>query len=65
MEKLISEITKMNDKQLDAVLHAFMQRHKQLHPDWEIHILSLDKALDRSLQIDRVIALLTTLKEQE
>lgn len=65
MEKLISEIMKMNDEQLDGVLHAFMQRHKQLHPDWELHILSLDKAVDRSLQIDRVIALLTKIKEQE
>ena len=45
---------------LDAVLH----RYKQLYPNWEISVLSLEKSVDKNMQLDETIKLLEKLKEK-
>ena len=62
MEKIISTLMEMDSNQLEQILEALKQRHAQLYPDWEIHIMSINKNTDRSMQIDRVVALLNGLK---
>lgn len=62
MEKIISTLMEMDSNQLEQILEALKQRYAQLYPDWEIHIMSIKKNTDRSMQIDRVVALLNGLK---
>ena len=62
MEKIISRLMEMDSNQLEQIFEALKQRHAQLYPDWEIHIMSIKKDTDRSMQIDRVVALLNGLK---
>ena len=62
MEKIISTLMEMDSNQLEQILEALKQRHAQLYRDWEIDIMSIKKNRDRSMQIDRVVALLNGLK---
>ena len=36
MNSLLESITKVDDSQLTELMFAFSDRHKQLHPDWEL-----------------------------
>ena len=47
---------------ISDLLEAVLSRYKELNPEWEISILSLEKSTDRNEQIDRSIALLQNLK---
>ena len=51
------------DEISDIVLAA-QERFHELHPDWELHIITVEKAVDKNEQIDAVIALMERLKEQ-
>ena len=46
------------------LLEVVLSRYKELNPDWDISILSLQKNADINEQIDRTIALLQNLKNR-
>ncbi len=41
--QFLREIEKMDSTELDAILHAAMERHRVLFPDWEIVYVSLPR----------------------
>ena len=50
--------------EISEILDAVLRRYKQLYPDWEISVLSLEKSVDKNMQLDETIKLLEKLKEK-
>ena len=51
-------------EELDELLQAVLKRYREVYPDWEIITVSLEKAVDKNEQLDRIIQLLEKWKEQ-
>ncbi len=47
---------------LEDILRLVKHRYEQLFPNWEIHMISLEKGENRARQIDSMIAILERLK---
>ena len=62
MQHTVSEIMSADSETLTQFLIAAVKRFHILHPDWELHILSLPKGDDRNDLIDRTILLLENSK---
>ena len=61
----ISEkIKNAKPEEISDILLAAQKRYKELFPDWELHILTLEKAVDKKEQIDRLIAVMEGMKER-
>lgn len=60
---LLEEIKRIEKEQIQDVLQAVLARWRELYPDWDINIFSLEKSEDKNTQLDRVIALAEKLKE--
>ena len=45
------------------MLQAVLERYRELYPNWDIFTISLEKAVDKTEQLDRIIALMEKLKE--
>lgn len=63
MEALLERIRQANGVQIEPILRAVLQRYRELYPQWEIDIFTLEKCGDRNQQLDNMIALLEHLKE--
>ena len=64
MEKIIQAISKAQDHEIQEMMTALLKRHKELFPNWELSVISIEKTGDRNRQIDEVIQLLEKLKDQ-
>ncbi len=49
-------------EELEDILKAVLARYGQVYPDWEVTVISLEKAEDRTEQLDRIIAMLEKMK---
>ena len=56
-------ISRLKVEEIQDVLQALVERHRQLYPDWEINIISLEKKRSRNDQLDEMITLLESMKE--
>ena len=63
MADLLTMIANVDDMEIEQVVNATIKRYRELFPDWEIRIVSLEKAKDRITQLDSEIAFLQRLKE--
>ena len=61
---MIEKIKKAEPEELNDILLAVLERYREVFPDWEIMTLSLEKAVDKNEQLDRVIDLLERMKEK-
>ena len=52
-------------EELEDILKAVLARYGQVYPDWEVTVISLEKAKDRTEQLDRLIAFLEKMKVHE
>ncbi len=50
-------------EELDEILHAVRARHRELHPTWDLVMVSIEKHEDKNQQIDRIIEFLESMKE--
>lgn len=60
---VLSEIKNAKPEEMNDILLAVRERYQELFPDWEVIIISLEKAVDKNEQLDRMIALMKRLKE--
>lgn len=60
---IIESIYRVSKEEIQDVLQAVMARYRELYPDWDISILSLEKAENKNDQLDKAIALLDHMKE--
>lgn len=61
---MIQKIKQAKPEDLNDILLAVLARYRELYPDWEIITLSLEKAVDKNEQLDRVIDLQEHMKEK-
>lgn len=62
MYDLVEEIAKAGKREIGELLEAVPDRYAVLYPDWNISTISLQKREDRNEQLDRMIAVLRSLK---
>ena len=62
--RILHEISRAKPEELDELLQAVLKRYREVYPDWEIITVSLEKAVDKNEQLDRIIALLENMKEK-
>ena len=64
MTKTIQEISQARDFEIEEMMTALLKRYKEVFPNWEVSVVSIEKTGDRNKQIDEVIQLLEKLKYQ-
>ena len=57
-------IKKAEHEELNDILLAVLARYREVFPDWEVMTVSLEKAVDKNAQLDRMIGLLERMKEK-
>lgn len=60
---MLNMIKNAKPEEMNDILLAARERYQELFPDWEVIIISLEKAVDKNEQLDRMIALMERLKE--
>ena len=50
-------------EEIADILDYVLFRYKQLHPRWELSVISIEKAVDKNEQLDKMIELLQNMKE--
>lgn len=60
---MLNMIKNAKPEEMNDILLAVRERYQELFPDWEVIIISLEKAVDKNEQLDRMIALMERLKE--
>ena len=57
-------IKKAEHEELNDILLAVLARYREVFPDWDVMTVSLEKAVDKNAQLDRMIGLLEKMKEK-
>lgn len=65
MEKIIQAISQARDHEIQEMMTALLKRYKELFPNWEVSVISVEKTGDRNKQIDETIQLLEKLKDRQ
>lgn len=60
---LINEINNTDRSNINDVLNAAINRYRQLYPDWEISLISIEKESDRDSEIEKMIELLNNCRK--
>ena len=61
--ELLEKIKRLESEEIQEFLDALLARYRELYPDWEINIISLEKKRSRNDQLDEMITLLESMKE--
>ena len=61
---MIDQIKQTKPEELNDILLAVMERYREIFPDWELITISLEKAVDKNEQLDRIISMLDKMKEK-
>ena len=61
---IVDDIKKAESEELNDILLAVLSRYREVFPDWELITISIEKAVDKNEQLDRVIELLEHMKEK-
>ena len=56
-------ISRLESEEIQEFLDALLARYRELYPDWDINIISLEKKRSRNDQLDEMITLLESMKE--
>ena len=57
-------IRSATEDEISDMLLAIMERYREVFPHWEIHVLTIEKAVDKNKQLDQAITLIEKLKEK-
>ena len=61
---MIEAIQNAKPEEMDEILQAVRIRYRELFPQWELMILSVDRKEDRNQQLDTMIGFLQNLKQK-
>ena len=61
---ILSEIKNAAPEEINDLLLELVKCYGELFPGWELHILTIEKAVDKNEQIDRMISLLEKMKDR-
>ena len=62
MGDLVEKIGQANEREIEKLLKAVIQRYATLFPDWELSVVSVEKNKDKNEQLDRMIELLEKMR---
>ena len=65
MDKVLDVIAQADGKNIEILLHAVLRRYAELFPEWEVRTISLEKHKNQVEQLDRIIAALEKLKQEQ
>ena len=51
-------------EEIADILDYVLFRYKQLHPQWELSVISIEKTVDKNEQLDKMIEILQNMKEK-
>ena len=57
-------IQSAHPEDMNDLLLAVRRRYRELFPDWDLIILSIEKTADKTQQLDQIVALLEQQKAQ-
>ena len=60
---ILEAINNAKQEEMSDILLAVQRRYAELFPDWELHILTIEKTADKNEQLDKAIELLNRMKE--
>ena len=63
MRWLLKRIGRATVYEIQDILQAVLSRYRQLYPDWDINVMSLEKKESKNQQLESIIALLESMKE--
>ena len=63
MIDIIDAIARADEREIEQLLNAVLDRYAVLFPDWEVSTVSIQKSLDRNRQLDGIIAVLQRMKD--
>ena len=63
MEKILTEIREADSHDIHILFYAALTRYREVNPDWEISLISIEKRRNKNQQLDEIIALLENMKE--
>ena len=61
---MIEQIKKAKPEELNDILQTVLTRYREVFPGWELITISLEEAVDKKEQLDRIIAMLENMKEK-
>lgn len=60
---LLERIKTVKSEEINDLVTAVLARYRELFPDWDISIVSIEKNGDRNEQLDSIITLIEKLKD--
>lgn len=60
---LLERIKTAESEKINDLVTAVLARYRELFPDWDISIVSIEKNGDRNEQLDSIITLIEKLKD--
>ena len=64
MNQLIERIKTSDSDEIELIMQAVLVRYRELFPEWDVNVISLEKTMDRNAQLDQMIALIERLKDK-
>ena len=61
---ILERIKQAKPEEMDDLLHAVLDRYRELYPDWDISTVSIEKKGDLNEQLDAIIALIERMKDK-
>ena len=61
---IYEKISAAGREEIAAILDHVLFCYKQLYPQWEVSVVSIDKREDRNEQLNSIIAMLENMKEK-
>ena len=65
MDNVLDTIAQADGKYIETLLYAVLRRYAELFPEWEVRTISLERYKDPFVQLDRIIAMLEKLKQEQ
>ena len=62
MDDIMDKIAQANNAEVEVLMSAVLKRYTELFPNWDISTISVEKCSDRNQQLDRMIAVLESMK---
>lgn len=64
MTDILKKIKQAEAGEIGDIFLAALLRYRELYPGWDIQAISIDKAEDRSQQLDRMAEMIERMREQ-
>ena len=61
---LLERIKTVKSEEINDLVTAVLARYRELFPDWDINIISIERKDNKNEQLDAIIAMIEKLKDK-